>query len=137
MLISAFVFATRIVQSLYFLYTKFPASSYPLWLHSTVCVGPGRKPRRPVFSQRGSFYFKAKDYSHVFVLIASVPGHCLILLITIKYLFQAFVLTCAFIYPISTNLTTVRFLSVLDSLFVQADVNVCFSQVCTLLLSAK
>ena len=53
-LISAFVFATRIVQSLYFIYTKFPASSYLLWLYSPVCVGPGRKPRRPVFSQRGS-----------------------------------------------------------------------------------
>ena len=25
-----------------------------LWLNSPVCVGPGRKPRRPVFSQRGS-----------------------------------------------------------------------------------
>ena len=34
---------------------KFQASSYnPLWLHSVVCVGPGRKPRRLVFSQRGS-----------------------------------------------------------------------------------
>ena len=54
-LISAFVFATRIVQSLYFLNLKFQASSYPLWLHSAVCVGPGRKPRRPVFSQRSSF----------------------------------------------------------------------------------
>ena len=25
-----------------------------LWLYSPVYVGPGRKPRRPVFSQRGS-----------------------------------------------------------------------------------
>ena len=31
---------------------KFQASSYLLWLYSPVCVGPGRKPRRPVFSQR-------------------------------------------------------------------------------------
>ena len=53
-LISAFVFASRIVQSLYFLNTKFQASSYLLWLYSPVCVGPGRKSRRPVFSQRGS-----------------------------------------------------------------------------------
>ena len=30
-------------------------SSHLLWLCSAVCVGPGRKPRRPVFSQRGSF----------------------------------------------------------------------------------
>ena len=26
-----------------------------LWLNSPVCVGPGRKPRRPVFSERGSY----------------------------------------------------------------------------------
>ena len=36
-----FVFATRIVQSLYFLNTKFQASSNPMWLYSPVCVGPG------------------------------------------------------------------------------------------------
>ena len=53
-LISAFVFTTRTVQSPYFLNPKFQASSYLLWLYSPVCVGPGRKPRRPVFSQRGS-----------------------------------------------------------------------------------
>ena len=53
-LISAFVFATRIVQSLFFLNPKFQASSHLLWLHSPPCVRPGRKPRRPVFSQRGS-----------------------------------------------------------------------------------
>ena len=38
-LISTFVFATRIVQSLYFLNTKFQASSHLLWLYSLVCVG--------------------------------------------------------------------------------------------------
>ena len=53
-LISDFVFATRIVLFLYFLNPKFQASSYLLWLYSPVCVGPGRKPRSPVFSQRGS-----------------------------------------------------------------------------------
>ena len=57
-LISAFVFTARIVQSLYFLYTKFQASSHLVWLYSLVCVGPGRKPRRPVFSQRGSYVAK-------------------------------------------------------------------------------
>ena len=50
----AFVFATRIVQSLYFLILKFQASSHLVWLYSPVCVRPGRKPRRPVFSQRGT-----------------------------------------------------------------------------------
>ena len=54
-LISAFVFATQIVQSLYFLNPKFQASSHLLWLHSPVCIEPGRKPRRPVFSERGSY----------------------------------------------------------------------------------
>ena len=49
------VFATQIVQSLYFLNTKFQASSNLMWLHSPVCVEPGWKPRRPVFSQRGSY----------------------------------------------------------------------------------
>ena len=48
--ISAFVFAIRIVQSLYHINLKFQV----LWLYSPVCVGPGRKPRIPVFSQRGS-----------------------------------------------------------------------------------
>ena len=53
-LISAFVFATWIVQSLYFLNPKFRASSHLLWFPSPVYVGPGRKPRRPVFWRRGS-----------------------------------------------------------------------------------
>ena len=43
-LISAFVFTTQIIQSLYFLHPKFQASSHPVWLHSQVCVGPGWKP---------------------------------------------------------------------------------------------
>ena len=50
-----FVFATQIVQSLYFLNPKIQASRQILWLYSQFCVGPGWKPRRPVFSQRGSF----------------------------------------------------------------------------------
>ena len=53
--ISAFVFATRIVQSLFFLNLKFQASSHLLWLYSPGCAGPGQKTRKPVFSQRGSF----------------------------------------------------------------------------------
>ena len=59
-LISAFVIATWIVQSLYYLNPKFQASRHLLWLYSLVCVRPGRKPRRPVFTQRGSFV-KNKD----------------------------------------------------------------------------
>ena len=43
-LISAFVFATRIVQFLFYLNPKFQASSYFLCLCKPVCVGPVRKP---------------------------------------------------------------------------------------------
>ena len=60
-LISAFVFATWIVQSLFYLNLKFQASSHLLYLYSPVCVGPGRKLRRPVFSQRGSYWFGISD----------------------------------------------------------------------------
>ena len=51
-LISAFVFAIRIVQFLFYINTKFQASSHLLSLCSLVCVGPGRKPQRPVLSER-------------------------------------------------------------------------------------
>ena len=40
----AFIFATRIVQFLYFLKPKFPAYSDLLSLYRPVCVGPVRKP---------------------------------------------------------------------------------------------
>ena len=53
-LISAFVFAIRIVQFLYFLNPTCQASSHLLWLYSPVCVGPGQKPQKPIFS-RGSY----------------------------------------------------------------------------------
>ena len=59
-LISAFVFTTQILQSLYFLNPRFQASSHLQWLYSLVCVGPGRRPRRPVFSQRGSYEPRCK-----------------------------------------------------------------------------
>ena len=43
-LISAFVFATRIVQFLFYLNPKFQASSSFLCLYKLICVGPVRKP---------------------------------------------------------------------------------------------
>ena len=64
-LISAFVFATRIVQFLFYLKPKFPASSRLLWLYSPIYIGPGRKPRRQVFSQRDS------------ILYGEIPLNCL------------------------------------------------------------
>ena len=54
-LISAFVFATQVVKSLYFLNLKFQASSHFLWLYSQVCVRPGRKPQRQIFSRCSSY----------------------------------------------------------------------------------
>ena len=41
---SAFVFATQIVQSLFFLNPKFQALSHLMWLHSLICIRPVRKP---------------------------------------------------------------------------------------------
>ena len=58
-LISAFVFATRIVQSLFFLNPKFPVSSHLLWLCSSVCVGPGRKPERWFSHDTAQMFYKA------------------------------------------------------------------------------
>ena len=49
-LISAFAFTTQIVQFLLYLYPKFQFSSSLLCLHRLVCVEPGRKPQRLVFS---------------------------------------------------------------------------------------
>ena len=49
-LINAFVFGTQRVQSLYFLNPKFQASSHLQWLDSQVCVEPGWKTKRQVFS---------------------------------------------------------------------------------------
>ena len=61
-LIRAFVFATQIVQSLSFLNQKFQASSHLVWLYSPVCVGPGRKPQRLVFSEQGSNIVRYASY---------------------------------------------------------------------------
>ena len=47
-LISAFIFATRVVRSLYYLNSKFQASSHLQWLRSLDCVGPGQTTQRPV-----------------------------------------------------------------------------------------
>ena len=72
-LISAFVFAKRLVQYLYILNPKFQASSLLLWLYSPVCVGPGRKPRRPVFSQQVSI----NEYKPDEVLMKEPRCHCI------------------------------------------------------------
>ena len=72
-----FVFATRIVQSLYCLYSKVQASSHLLWLYSLVCVGPGRKPGILVFSQRGSFSTNASLPCGLYLLL-TILDKCLV-----------------------------------------------------------
>ena len=62
-LISAFVFATQIVQSLYYLNLKFQASSHLLLCYSPVCVGPGRKPRRPVRHNKAHIIPRFSSYT--------------------------------------------------------------------------
>ena len=73
-LISTFVFATKLVQSLFFLNRKFQVSSCLLWLYSQVCVRPGPKPRRQVFSQRDSYYSKACLFLKLSSLVGAIPG---------------------------------------------------------------
>ena len=56
-LISTFVFATCIVQYLYFLNTKFQASSHLQWLNSLVCVRPGQNPHCWFFHVAAHFFY--------------------------------------------------------------------------------
>ena len=53
-----FVFATRIVQFLFFLNPNLQASNHLLWQHRLVCVRLDPNSRRPVFSHRGSYLNK-------------------------------------------------------------------------------
>ena len=64
-LISAFVFATWIVQSLYFLNTKFQASSNLLRLYSLICVGPGRIPEDRFSHKEAQTVAKGFSFPHV------------------------------------------------------------------------
>ena len=73
-LYSTFVSATWIVLSLFYLNPKFQASSHPLWLYRPVCVGPGQKPPRPVFSQRGSYMRESKEHGCVCLMNISISG---------------------------------------------------------------
>ena len=62
---------------IFFLNPKFQASSHLLWLYSPVCVAPGQKPRKPLFSQRGSFKYPSRfgeGFSQGFNLKMSLQG---------------------------------------------------------------
>ena len=64
-LISTFVFATQIVQFLYFLNPKFPASSHLLCLYSSICVGPVRKPHCWFSHDVAYVWFEKEVHVHV------------------------------------------------------------------------
>ena len=54
-LISAFVFATQLVQSLYLPNPKIQASGRLLLLYSPLCIRPGQKLRGQFFSRQDSY----------------------------------------------------------------------------------
>ena len=56
-LISAFVFAIRIILFLFCIYPMFQASSFMLSLYSLVCVRPGRNPNCWFSHAQAHFYF--------------------------------------------------------------------------------
>ena len=87
-LISVFVFATQIVQSLYYLNPKFQASSHLLWLCSLVCIGPGRKPRRPVFSEQGSNVLATRQHIDCTHFSKGSRTACLVVLMAVYLLLQ-------------------------------------------------
>ena len=65
-LISAFVFASRIVQFLFYLNPKFHASSSFLCLYRLVCVGPVRKPHCWFSHEAAHLYPKFQDSNFYF-----------------------------------------------------------------------
>ena len=58
-LITAFVFATQIVQFLLHLYLDNQYSTFLLWVYRPVCVGPCWKSQRPACLRCGSYYITA------------------------------------------------------------------------------
>ena len=71
-LISAVGFAIRIVQSLYFLYTKFQASSHLLWLYSLVCVGLVGNPKDRFSHNEAHFVILRLIFCFVFTVCFTV-----------------------------------------------------------------
>ena len=66
--------------SLSYLNTKFQASSHFLRRRSLICVGPGRKPRRPVYWRRGS-YSKTGVYPGIHYFLIFALKHRLLILV--------------------------------------------------------
>ena len=75
--ISAFVFATKLVHSL-FLNGKFQASSHLRWLRTMVCVKPGWKPRRQDFKAAHIYYvIHLNVFSNCRAVQKSSSGDCI------------------------------------------------------------
>ena len=74
-LISIFLFATQIAQSLFYLYPKFQVSGLFLRLFWPVHVGPGEKSQRPVFSRHGSVIINNQFCSPVKHLLLNLKDH--------------------------------------------------------------
>ena len=78
--ISAFVFPTWIVQFIYFLNPKFPASKHPQCLYSSVCVGPVLKPqcwfshKVPHFSLHQMLHYTSTSSQMHHVVCYSIPN---------------------------------------------------------------
>ena len=89
-LISAFVFATWIVQFLFFLNLKFQASSHLQWLYSLACVRPGQNPHC-WFSHAGAHRYgdDGKCILHMCIRSNAVNKQCYWLtpyIVKIKYM---------------------------------------------------
>ena len=76
-LISAFVFATQLVEFLFYLNPKFQASSLLLCLYRQICVGPGWKYRILVVSCKDSFLARLHEVHRAIVvtLVVRVYGY--------------------------------------------------------------
>ena len=83
-LISAFVFAARIVQFIYFLNPKFLASSHLLCSYSSVCVRPVRKPGPSCSKLMMSLFNDSLKFQ-----MAILQIHCYFLLINVRILCNA------------------------------------------------
>ena len=71
-LISAFVFATWIVQFLFYLNPKFQASSSFLCLYRPVCVGPFLKPHCWFSDDAAQFYYLMLLIDFIFVCLSQL-----------------------------------------------------------------
>ena len=100
-----FVFATRIVQLLYFLNPKFQASSQLPCLYSSVCVEPARKPH--CWFSHVAAHLGISDRSHLFM-----TNNSFFILVLLSL--QTYKLQCSKEYKsnISLQITTLRCLTV-------------------------